>query len=265
MAGESGKSDGMVGGAVESVRCCVRSGGCPRLRAGFIRHGVPGVSSLGHLSVRPIPSHLGCSKHIWSMALCTGRAEHDGWSDRSVDENARLELNSLVEVRMPPTAVLGKKIQVNANHSDVYEAALWVRARVRLPAGQQSAVLDVDGDAASALGPQTVPFADCEFELLYPPNVSFQTFPDVSTGTSAVDSAATRPPSTDEEEVPPPRQLSFSEQRSAAVHRPFSVNWHLNGPRRSRQSTSRNIRLPKFADPLDQAYIKGMRVQCKAT
>ena len=258
MAGESGISDGMVRHAEKAVMRAQR----PWLRDLFVSEsGSHSSVSAVCLSVCLIPSGPAPSTPvpIWSMALCTGRAEYDGWSDRSVDENARLELNSLVEVRLPPTAVLGKKIQVNANHSDVYEAALWVRARVRLPAGQQSAVLDVDGDATSALGPHTVPFADCEFELLYPSNVSFQTFPDATgTGSSAVVSAATRPASTDEEELPPPRQLSFSEQRSAAVHRPFSVNWHLNGPRRSRQSTSRNIRLPKFADPLDQAYIKGV-------
>lgn len=198
---------------------------------------------------------------------CIGRrTDYDGWSDRSIEEDARLEVNSVVEVRLPPTASSGKRLQVNSNHSDVYEAAAWVRARVLRPAAATATVL-VGADADSAALDQstsadtTLHFGACEFELLYPDVVSFQTHSAASGHNAAetvVGGSSIAGLSADDEEVPPPRQLSFSEQRPASAQRPFTVTWHLSGPRRMLNSSSRNIRMAKTADPLDQAYIKGV-------
>jgi hypothetical protein len=179
---------------------------------------------------------------------CLGRDHDDGWSDCSIEPESKLQVGSLVEIRLPPTA--SKKLQINSNHSDVYEATSWVRARVRAPSGSE--VKSEDSDQRSLL------FSLCEFELLYPENLAFQTHQsDVATGINNSHTASQVSVALDEDELPPPRQLSFSDQFSASNQRPFSVNWHITGPKNCRQMSSRNVRLPQFADSLDQAYVKG--------
>ena len=171
------------------------------------------------------------------------------------------------QLRIPPTASDDQRLNINASHEGVYEAALWVRARTRAPAGARS-MSRFSGNLLGASNPPVapaskLPAADLAYELLYPEQIVFQTFfpPGVS-GSTAPEAAPGRRPG---DEVEPPRQLSFTDASHTAAtlssYPPFSVNWHLDGPRRVTDVPSRNVRLLHHADGFDQAYVQGQPVE----
>ena len=155
--------------------------------------------------------------------------------DKTFNYDTDLKEGDIVEIRFSPNSTKASKLQINCgDYEDVYEAACWVRARVKKSSTSINKSLDL-----------TFNVADAEFYPLIPSDISFDTHP------SNLEHGILN--NIDHNE----------EMNSDLLHAsPYSVSWHLYLSSTPITNLShRDVRSIKHPDNKFVTYIKDQPVE----